>query len=314
MGRLKNRITEAGQLWGLPHHMNQQSVFGSKEGLGVQMLAGREGKAEAFIGIVRWNGPEQDSFVLEKFKKSEVLREAKVKPTQIKVSEGMAVYTVPFAFSFGLPSAQQMVERMQALVNEVKSVVGTISPVCRICRSGAPEPVLINGRVDRLCANCLHKAQVQAQEREAAYNALATRWVRALFAGGMLALLGAVVWDGVIVFTHRMFWILAIGIGAVIGWGTTKAAGKGGMGIQVLSGLFTVLSVAGGMAILVALGANAESIKNGAFDAQLFQANFMKGLTESIGDLAFALGGGLIGAATAVQRAGKPKFEMSVEK
>jgi hypothetical protein len=75
-----------------------------------------------------------------------------------------------------------------------------------------------------------------------AYEALPTRWGRAILVGGVLALVGAVLWDAVSCFgRNALFWLLAIAIGGVIGWGTTKAAGKGGRGVQFLAGAFTLV-------------------------------------------------------------------------
>lgn len=339
MGELQDRIKEAGRLLGLPPHVNDQSVFGAKGSLGIQMLARQEGNSEAFVGIVRrdipskvvksfsdilrrdafvgivrWDIPNKDPLVKERLKGSTALREAKIKPGQIEVAAGAAVYTSAFTFSLGMPSASQMAQRMQALINEINASVGAISPSCRTCGANNTEPVLLNGIVDRVCAGCIQKAKAEAQDLAAIYKALPIRWIRALAVGTVLAVLGAVVWDAVIIFTDRMYWILAAGIGAVIGWATTKAAGKGSVSIQVMCGLLTFLSIAGGMAILLAAAVLGQSMENDSFNSALFKANFLASLAESTGDLIFAIGGGLIGAAVAAQRAGKPSFEVSVEK
>ena len=107
--------------------------------------------------------------------------------------------------------------------------------------------------------------------------------------------------------------LLAIGIGVVIGWATTKAAGKGHVSVQVISGLFTVLAVVGGMTVLYALAAADQSMQNNAINTSMFTQIFFDSLKGSIENIAFATGGGLIGAAVAAQRAGRPSFKVSVE-
>ncbi len=52
--------------------------------------------------------------------------------------------------------------------------------------------------------------------------------------GLALAVVGAIGWAAVLILAQRMFWILAIVIGLMIGYGTTKAAGEGGAQLQIL--------------------------------------------------------------------------------
>lgn len=311
MTKLKDRIIEAGLLLGLPAHKDKQAVFGVKEGLGVQLLSG---EGETFIGIIRWDKPEKDSQVQERFKNSAALSSEKVKPQHIKVEEGVAVYTLE-RHSFGSQlSTEKIVRHMRLLVDEIKAVVGDIPQVCRLCGAIAPELILVNGIVERICDQCLAKSKTQAKALADAYEALPTHWTRALIVGVILTLIGAILWITVIIYTEHMFWLLAMGIGIVIGWVTTKAAGKGGIGVQAMCGIFTFISIVGPMIILLALVALDASVENDELNKALFQENFLNFLTDSAGDIAFAIGGALFGALVAVQRAAKPKFEVAVEK
>ncbi len=313
MGKLRDRIQEAARLWGMPQHMNSKIEFGEKDGMAVQMMEGREGNSAAFIGVLRWGNADRDALVRERLKNSEQLKEAKVKAGQVKIENGMAVYTLPFAFSLGIPDAGQLVKRMQVLVNEIKSVVGEISRACVSCGTEVREPVLINGVVGRICSGCQEKVRMEAEKLSEAYDAIPTRWIRAVVVGTVLMIVGAALWDASIVYLERMFWILAVGIGIAIGWGTTKAAGKGGLGVQILSGGLTVLSVVGGMLVFFAVIAMGQTLGQDA-GAVSFSANFSAILSTAVGDLAFAGIGSLIGAVSAAQKAGKPKFDVAVEK
>jgi hypothetical protein len=314
MGKLQDRIKEAARLWGLPQHLNSKIEFGEKDGMAVQMMEARQGNSAAFRGILRWGTADRDALVRERLKNSEQLKEAKIKPGQVKIENGMAVYTLPFSFSFGIPEARQLVKRMQALVNEIKLAVGEISLGCLNCGTDVSQPVLINGVVGRICAACQEKARVEARRLSEAYDAIPTRWVRAVVVGTILMIVGAVVWDASMIYLKRMYWVLAIGIGIAIGWATTKAAGKGGLGVQVMSGVLTVVSVVGGMLVLFAVAALGQSLDKDTVDSAVFSANFSAILSSAAGDLAFAGIGSLIGAVAAARRAGRPSFEVAVEK
>lgn len=314
MGKLEDRVVEAGQLLGLPPRLNAQIPFGVKESFPVQMSVVKKGDARVVQTIVRWDAPTKDTLVLERLKASAALKDAKVKAADIKVENGLLVYTLGSSFGWSAPTAESLVQRVRAILDEVKAAVGSAAATCRVCGQGAPEVSLVNGLVDRICAGCLQKAQAEAQALQEAYDALPTRWVRAIVTGAVLAVVGAAVWDAVLFWTNRMFWLLAIAIGGVIGWGTTKAAGKGGLGVQFLAGAFTLLSVVGAMVALYAVGAFGSSFENGRWNAGFFWAQLWGMLRGSWGDVLFTAAGALIGAWVAASAAGKPTFQVTVEK
>jgi hypothetical protein len=73
-------------------------------------------------------------------------------------------------------------------------------------------------------------------------------WPRAILAGLVTAALGAVIWDKVEIWFHIRLGLIAIAIGygvamAVV-WG---AGGKRGMGLQVISVIFTLAGIIGGL-------------------------------------------------------------------
>lgn len=314
MGKLEDRVVEAGQLLGLPPHMNTRTAFGVKDSFPMQMSIEKKGDTRVFQTIVRWDAPTKDALVVERLKASAALKDAKVKASDVKVENGLLVYALGFSFSWGAATAESLVQRARALLDEVKAAVGSAAAACRTCGQGTPDVSLVNGVVDRICAGCLQKAQVEAQALMEAYDALPTRWVRAIVTGAVLAVVGAVIWDAVLFWTNRMFWLLAIAIGGVIGWGTTKAAGKGGRGVQFLAGAFTLLSVVGAMLALYAVGAMGSSFEEGQWNAALFTQNFLNVIRQTWGDLLFTAAGALIGAWVAAGAAGKPTFQVTVEK
>lgn len=314
MGKLEDRVVEAGQFLGFPPRLNSRSVFGVKDTFPVQMMVTKKGDARVFYALVRWDVPAKDLLVLERVKNSAALKDAQVKASDVKVANGLLEYTLGSAFSWGVPTTESLVQRVRALLDEVKAAVGAAAVACRVCDQGTPEVALVNGVVDRICAGCLQKADTEARALQEAYDALPTRWGRAILVGGVLALAGAVLWDAILFWTQRMFWLLAIAIGGVIGWGTTKAAGKGGRGVQFLAGAFTLVSVVGAMVALYAFVAVGSSFENGQWNAALFWGQLRGAMVQAWGDLAFTAAGALIGAWVAAGAAGKPTFQVTVEK
>jgi hypothetical protein len=314
MGKLEDRVLEAGQLLGFPPRLNSPIVFGVKDSFPVQMMIAKKGDSRAFYVLIRWDAPAKDTLALERIKSSMALKDAKVKASDVNIAAGVLEYTQGLAFSWRSLTAEAIVQKVRALLDEVKAAVGSASVACRTCGQGSPEVSLVNGVVDRICAGCLQKAQADAQALAEAYEALPTRWGRAILVGGVLALVGAVLWDAVLFWTQRMYWLLAIAIGGVIGWGTTKAAGKGGRGIQFLAGAFTLVSVVGAMVALHAIGAFASAFEGGQWNVALFWRGLLSGMAQGWGDLAFTAAGALIGAWVAAGAAGKPTFQVTVEK
>jgi hypothetical protein len=112
-----------------------------------------------------------------------------------------------------------------------------------------------------------------------------------------------------------MFWILAIGIGLMIGYGTTKAAGKGGVRLQVLIFILTVASVLIGLVFYSGYSLWQHAKASGLVVNWLkFVKLIPLILIESKGDTLFSLVGGLIGAYYASRFARKPKLQVSVKR
>ena len=66
------------------------------------------------------------------------------------------------------------------------------------------------------------------------------------------AAVAALAWAGIAVATNRMFWAVAIGSGALIGYCTSRVVGRGGIAVQGVTGVFTVISVLLGQALFLA--------------------------------------------------------------
>jgi hypothetical protein len=224
------------------------------------------------------------------------------------------VYTQKCGFVRGL-DAESVKKAFDVLFEAVKSSSEAPAKGCRMCGSAeVTAPRLINGVVDRICAGCIDKLFTAAAEARAAFDAIPTNYGLAAAAGFVLAVVGAVVWAGIGIATERMFWLVAIGIGLLVGFGVTKAAGKGGAIVRVLCIVFSLFSVLLGQLIFIGYYLRAQAAQeNATVDWGKFILAAPELLIETGSDTLFALGGGLLGAYYAARMAGKPKIDVSVE-
>jgi hypothetical protein len=63
VGKLEDRVVEAGQFLGFPPRLNSRSVFGVKDTFPVQMMVTKKGDARVFYALVRWDAPAKDALV-----------------------------------------------------------------------------------------------------------------------------------------------------------------------------------------------------------------------------------------------------------
>lgn len=123
---------------------------------------------------------------------------------------------------------------------------------------------------------------------------------RALWAGVIVAVLGGVAWGLLIAYAELQSWLLAIAIGAAIGWIASRFVEKPTMAIQVAVVVLTLGSVFLGQILGMAF-AMLKEFDN--FDLPLATDLYFDLLRfdDVRNDLLFALGGGAIGAFYAVR-------------
>lgn len=211
-----------------------------------------------------------------------------------------------FAIASGSVSAGHLQAHVDALLGIVRRAVPTPPNACAACGAAPPgAPILVNGIASRLCAACVQALTSAAEQAQAEYDARPTRWVRAIPVGLGVGLLGSLAWAGIAIATNSMFWLLAIVVGAVVG----LAAAKGGPLVQVFAAVVTVGSVVLGNILIYAHQVQqAVRAEGGEVDWGAFIRFIPEMLMEGGSDTAFAVGGGLIGAISAVARTGRAKL------
>ena len=135
-------------------------------------------------------------------------------------------------------------------------------------------------------------------------ESLPVRWDRAIPAAIALTIVGTWVWGGLLILTGRMAWIIAIGIGAGIGWGVSLTAGQDNDAAKILAAGSTLMAVLIGQIWFLADLALKMAAEEGVavewmtFFGSLPDYFFGEGFTDTL----FAVGAGLLGAIYAIQR------------
>ena len=308
-------VKEAGESLGLSFHPDQGTAIGMKDGYPVQVMIRTKGNNSFLTGIVRYDDASQDSAVRETLPGMPEVVQAGIKAKTIEITDGMAIFNNVRGIT-GFPKVEKFVGNMEALIHSLKGIAAPPGLTCRICRqTSVDQPLLANGVVDRICPVCIEKIQREAVEQEALYETLPMHIPRAVLVAAVMAVIGALVYGGIIILTGRMLWLVAIGIGIGIGFCARKAAGRVGLPIQVLSGLATVVSVLLGLVFTAGYYTHQHAAKAGlTINWAVFATRIPQILMEIGEDTIFSLAGGLIGAYFATRFTRKPDMKVKIER
>ncbi len=315
MASLADTVAQAGSRLGLRSVPDKQLAYGVRDGYLVELACGRNGNSDCIVEIIRHGDPARDPAVREAIGRSAEVAAKGVKAKRVKVEDGLVVHRHPVMF-FRQPGAEAVTGEVEALLRAVQTASPPAPARCRLCGSeGGAEPVLLNDVVDLVCPACAERLGHEVRQAIERYDAAPTNLPLAVLAAAVLAVVGAVAWAGIAIATNRVVWLVAIGAGILIGWGTARAAGKGGPLIQGTAALFTVASVLLGELLLVAYHVQEQAQRTGQqVSWPAFAAAAPAVLWQLSGETLFALGGGLIGAWYATRRAAHPTIEARVEK
>ena len=308
-------IKDAGIALGLLSRPNEATVIGLKEGYPVQILTRKKGNNIVLSGVVRYDEPSMDSLIKDSLSKMPELKQAGIRKKSLEVSNGMLFLNVIKGIT-GFPKVEEFAKKMEVIIHALKSIVSPPGLKCRICgRTSVDNPILINGIVDLVCPGCIEKLEAETRDRQTSYDTLPINIPLTLLVASLLCIVGAAAYGGMIIVTNRMFWIIAIGIGILIAKGAGKAAGRMGIQIQIISGLFTVISVLLGLAFCAGYILHKHALTEGYnVDWSAFLKNLPMILVSMKTDALFSLGGGLIGAYYATRYTRKPVIKLKVEK
>ena len=292
----------------------QKSIYAMKDGYPIQFLETLKKNKTTLLGVIRFDDAAKDKLIRDSLSKDQTIKQSGLKIKNVDVTNGIITLNWVKGIT-GYPKTERILEQYKSVLESIKALVTGPGLKCRVCQSNSIDaPVLIDGVVDRVCHACIEKMQQEMTKLKAAYQALPTNYLLAVITAAVLVVVGAVVWSAIIISTHRMFWMLAVLIGAGIGWGTTKAAGKGGLPVQVVVFSGTLISILLGMIAYVGYLVQEEAVKaGGVVDWAEFFRNVPYFLMQVKEDVLFSMGGALIGAFVAASKAAKPKLLMKIE-
>jgi len=315
LGAFGAAVLDAGRRLGLGLPPGSKVAFGERDGYLVQLAAGYEGNVECALEVIRYGDATRDAAVRDAVARSPELDGLGIRAKKITIADGVLVHKRARRLFRSLDPATLAAD-VEALLRAVKQATAPAPARCRVCGSDSGrEPVLINNVVDRVCPACLERMQQDAKRASRAYDERPIRAGSMVLVAAGLALVTAAVWAGIAITTNRMFWLVAIGAGALIGWGTAKAAGRGGRAVQAAGVLFTLVSVLLGQVFFIAWQLQQYARQRGLrVDWNWFATHVPQLLWSTGADTLFALGGGLFGALYAARRAARPRIELDVQR
>jgi hypothetical protein len=300
---------------GIPYTPQQTSVYAIKDGFPIQFFVSINRNLSSLYGIIRLDEATDIHLVENIFAKDMHIAQSGLKPKKIVVEKG--IITIKWIKGLiGYPKPEKIKDQFMAILNSIMPILKAPGLQCRTCGSkDVSGPVLINGLVDCACSPCIENLSKKAENARKQYEALPTNFFLAAMVASILAILGATLWAGIIIGTHRIYWIIAVMIGVGIGWSTIKYAGKGGLTVQTIAFSATVISVLLGMIFYIGYSVKQDANANGQLvDWIQFAYKLPHLLMQIKGDVFFSLGGGIVGAVVAATKAAKPKFIVKVEK
>lgn len=242
---------------------------------------------------------------------SGALAEVATNPALLHVEGGVAALLIKSRIFRGPPKLEQQVAMVRALVAALQQA--SAAPLSHCAQCGATEkgdPVLLRGRVDRVCQSCLSTLEDKVRANRAAYQARRVNIVGALFGALIAAAVGALAYGAVIAVTGRLFWLVPIVAGALIAWAAVQGAGRTSAAVQVIAVAATLLSTMAGLVGYVGWQVQSQAAAQGTeVDWIRFLAATPSILIESGSDAAFSFVGGLVGAIGAAQRLKTPDFQ-----
>jgi len=300
---------------GMPYVPMQPIVYSMKDGFPVQFFVSINRNTSFLYGIIRLDESTDTHLVENILAKDMNIAQSGLKPKKIVVEKG--IITIKWIKGLiGYPKPEKIKDQFMAVLNSIRPILKAPGLLCRRCGSkDISGPVIINGLVDCACSACIENLSKTVEHARKQYEALPTNFFLAVMVASTLAVLGAALWAGIIIGTHRKYWMIAVLIGIGIGWSTIKSAGKGGLPVQTIAFSATVISVFLGMIFYVGYSVQQDASANGQLVDWIHFAYRLPHLLMQIkGDVLFSLGGGIVGAIVAASKAAKPKFIVKVEK
>lgn len=313
---LHNSIEHAAIHLGLTYKDRSSSAFGEVNGWLTQLShtppTGIEN--EGVSVVLQWARPEVDDAVRRALAADTSLEAHGIPKDKITIEDGRMVFPYRKRLFKADVTPGELVGMVESLGAVARAGAATTSRTCVTCGAVHGTPTLLNGSAHYVCDTCIAAIASDSDAARTAHDAVPTNYVLAVAAAVVLCAVGAISWATLTVLTERMFWQAAVGIGALVAWGTRKAAGKGGPGVQLIGGTFTLASMVVGQLVMVAWYVLQDMAPGESIDWAAFLYASPQILIETGSDTIYALGAGLFGAVASIAALAKADVGVAVER
>jgi hypothetical protein len=299
---------------GLGRRSSTGTFYGEIDGFAAQVSLVPKGNYKHLVAMLRFNAEGRADDVAHALSEAPEIAAAGLKRKLVTSDADSVGITIPPRPFLGLPNAEVVTARVRAALEVLKRAVPDNRRVCRECGAASAEPALLRGKADRVCGACAERLEQEAIEVQKAYAARPLNLPLGLVASLVAGAAGAMVYGGATIATDKMYWVLAILTGVMVGWAAVKGSGKAGVVVQAMAALVTIASVLAGLLFFIAWVVNRQVEAGGNtvnWVAFLKQTPHL--LWASGQDTLFSLAGGLLGAFYAIRKATPPSFAV-VEK
>lgn len=242
----------------------------------------------------------------EQFKKELIdffsKKELKFEQKKLAIEDGKLVYTFEKKLVGNL-SAVQKTEILNQIL-EVANQLGLKPPSeCEKCKSAKSKSLLINGVISQICDDCVVELEEKHHSDSRKYINMQVNYPLAFLTGLVTCLVGAFLWSALIIWTNKMYAMIAILNGIIVGFSMLYMAGKNTRPVLVGITVFTLLSVLIGNIFYYGYLMHAEAeAQSGIVDWMEFLKVLPEIMIENYDDTLFAGIFGIVGGLGATAR------------
>jgi hypothetical protein len=312
----KNKhLAEIAQNLGLKISEKGSAFFGLCQGYPLQLNLEMQGKIMVIKAIWVMNKEMQSAQLLDRLKESEALKTAGLKASHFKFANGYLVHVFAPNWKGGY-DAPEITTKLTKFGEFLKTNFPAPKGPCFHCREAeSGELLLMKDVVTQVCKSCENSLRAADEKLKADYEAKPVLWGRAIPAALVSLVVGSLIWGLVIRLTGSMYFMLSVVIGLGIAFSVKKAAGKSNLGVQILAGVATLVSLVMGIVAYIGMFVQGEAAAHGqSVNWTVFATAIPDMLIKSGSDTAFTTFAGLVGAFYAAVIAGKPKLGFWVER
>ncbi len=230
---------------------------------------------------------------------------------RLEVSDSSLVWTVPFALR--RPDASKLQGWLEQLTGVLAQTCRAFQSRCETCgRSVGQRFVMVDGLPTYLCESCQQDLAQKGRMAEQAYDEGEANRLLGTFYGMWASLVGGVLWGLISFSTRRMFALVAIGIGMLVGMAYRYGAKKMDLAGRAIGVVLTLGGVVLGDVLFYALALTRLEPQPG-FHLEAGWTMFWQMLAKGSGSVIVSLLFGVVGSLYTVRVLARPKLASRIE-